>query len=613
MLEVFRGFGVPVAHEKTEGPATSIKFLRIEIDTVEEVCRLPADKVRDLETGLEGILGLRKIRLKQLQSVLGKLNFACRVLPMGQVFMRRLSLATVEIKEPYHFIRLTAERKEDVQMWVSFLKSFNGLGVPSKTDLKFRLLQLKCHFTWQLLEKDSDADELQESLDYQLVYLETKNKYMVYNLRAYIMHLKEDYTEAINNLKQAEKKIKESNSDATDKRFLVTFGNYAWVYYYLKQYDEAQKYIERIDQIYEKLKQASNGTENIAEIYGEEGWSLLTFCGQYYEKAKECFAKASELDPEEPEWHAGYAIAVYRLEGFHSKKCPASELKSLELLQNAVELGPKDASLKALLALKLQDFKREEEGEVYIKEALNQAPDLPYVLRYAAKFYRRAGHVDQALRLLYKAIDLIPTSGFLHHQLGLCYRRKMIDLKKTQERGTFQRRGMNTESIDEFTNKAIYHFEKVLEYKKTFVYAYSDLASMYCEIKDYKRAEETFQKVFQFPNLTDEEKQGLHQNYGRFQEYHMKSQAVAIKHYKECFQIKEPSLSRDNSEKALKRMAERKIRSYPPEAAGFALLGFVYKNKGQREDAIEYYEQALKYDRDNEEYLSELCELKLQI
>ncbi|KAM9323850.1 carbohydrate sulfotransferase 4-like [Gastrophryne carolinensis] len=71
MLEVFRAFGVPVAHDKTEGPATSIKFLGIEIDTVEGVCRLPADKVRDLETGLEGILGLRKIRLKQLQSVLG--------------------------------------------------------------------------------------------------------------------------------------------------------------------------------------------------------------------------------------------------------------------------------------------------------------------------------------------------------------------------------------------------------------------------------------------------------------------------------------------------------------------------------------------------------------
>ncbi|KAM9319605.1 uncharacterized protein PAF06_003991 [Gastrophryne carolinensis] len=114
MLEVFRGFGVPVAHEKTEGPASSIKFLGIEIDTVEGVCRLPADKVQDLETGLEGILGLRKIRLKQLQSVLGKLNFACRVLPMGRVFMRRLSLATVGIKEPHHFIRLTAELKEDV-------------------------------------------------------------------------------------------------------------------------------------------------------------------------------------------------------------------------------------------------------------------------------------------------------------------------------------------------------------------------------------------------------------------------------------------------------------------------------------------------------------------
>ncbi|KAM9324594.1 uncharacterized protein PAF06_000661 [Gastrophryne carolinensis] len=94
MLNVFGAFGVPVAHDKTEGPATVIKFLGIEIDTVRGVCRLPRDKIEDLVGGLEGALGVKKVTLVQLQSVLGKLNFACRVLPMGRVFTRRLSLAT---------------------------------------------------------------------------------------------------------------------------------------------------------------------------------------------------------------------------------------------------------------------------------------------------------------------------------------------------------------------------------------------------------------------------------------------------------------------------------------------------------------------------------------
>ncbi|KAM9319925.1 uncharacterized protein PAF06_004366 [Gastrophryne carolinensis] len=127
MLDVFGVFGVPVAHDKTEGPATVMKFLGIEIDTVGRVCRLPRDKIEDLVGGLEGALGVKKVTLVQLQSLLGKLNFACRVLPMGRVFTRRLSLATAGVREPHHFIRLTAAMKEDIRMWLTFLESFDGL------------------------------------------------------------------------------------------------------------------------------------------------------------------------------------------------------------------------------------------------------------------------------------------------------------------------------------------------------------------------------------------------------------------------------------------------------------------------------------------------------
>ncbi|KAM9324247.1 LOW QUALITY PROTEIN: uncharacterized protein PAF06_000260 [Gastrophryne carolinensis] len=126
MLSTFDSFGVPVASEKTEGPRTCMSFLGIEIDSQAGVCRLPLVKVRDLLQELQGALLVKKVTLRQLQSVLGKLNFACKVLPIGRVFSR-LSLATAGIKEAHHFIRLTGGLKEDLRMWVSFLSSFNGL------------------------------------------------------------------------------------------------------------------------------------------------------------------------------------------------------------------------------------------------------------------------------------------------------------------------------------------------------------------------------------------------------------------------------------------------------------------------------------------------------
>ncbi|XP_069835190.1 interferon-induced protein with tetratricopeptide repeats 5-like [Dendropsophus ebraccatus] len=292
----------------------------------------------------------------------------------------------------------------------------------SEEALKTHLLQLKCHFTWELLVKHT---ELEDRLNDQVTFLVTKNKYMVYNLLAYMMHLKGDYPKAIAILEKAEEMIKENYPDGTDHRYLVTYGNYAWVFYYFNQYEESQKYIDKVEQIHKELKDTSDR----AEIYGEKAWALLTFSADHYEEAKQCFEKALELEPEDPEWNSGYATAVYRLEGFNGRQCPASECRSIELLERAVEKNPNDAVVKALLALKLLDLNRSDEGKTYIEEALEQAPSSPYVLRYVAKFYRRAGMVDEALRVLETAINLTPTSGFLHYQIGLCYRKKYLTKK----------------------------------------------------------------------------------------------------------------------------------------------------------------------------------------
>ncbi|XP_044153978.1 interferon-induced protein with tetratricopeptide repeats 5-like [Bufo gargarizans] len=477
-----------------------------------------------------------------------------------------------------------------------------------KGTLKLRLLQLKCHFTWKLLLEDTDPDELADRLYDQLTFLVTKNKYMVYNLLAYVMHLKGDNTQAIAHLEQAEEMIKENNPTGTDQKYLVTYGNYAWVFYYLNQYEDSQKYIDKVEKIYKELKD----TTDVAEMYGEKAWSLLHFGGRYYEEAKQCFLKALELEPEDPEWNSGFAVVVYRLESFDGRKCPASECKSLELLERAVEKNPNDAVVKSLLALKLQDLNRTDEGKIYIEKAINQAPSSPYLLRYVAKFYRRARMADDALCVLQTAVDLIPTSAFLHHQIGLCYRQKYFNDKwRFGNRNRYMSQ-TETEKLNDLLQNTLFHLEKAVEYKKTFVYAYVDLAKMYFAATKIKKAEDTFKTVMAFTTLTDEEKQQIYYNYGRFKEY-MSSESEAINYYKKCVQIIVCTIQRDLGEKSLKRIAEKKIQNDILDAEGFALLGFVHKMNGEMNDAIDCYEKALESDPHNAEYVSELCELKLAI
>lgn len=124
--QVAADFGVPLAPGKTEGPSTVLSFLGIVIDTDKMECRLPEDKLSALRVEVERAARLRKIKLRELQSLLGKLNFACRIIPMGRIFNRRLAAATAGVFAPHHYVRLGAELRGDLRVWASFLECFNG-------------------------------------------------------------------------------------------------------------------------------------------------------------------------------------------------------------------------------------------------------------------------------------------------------------------------------------------------------------------------------------------------------------------------------------------------------------------------------------------------------
>ncbi|KAM8945728.1 uncharacterized protein RCH25_049052 [Pelodytes ibericus] len=119
-------FGVPLAADKTEGPRTCLSFLGLEIDSLAGECRLPQDKLAALRDGVAEMQRAKKVTLRQMQSLLGRLNFASRVIPMGRVFSRSLSRATAGVLAPHHLIRITKPLREDLEIWDTFLLHFNG-------------------------------------------------------------------------------------------------------------------------------------------------------------------------------------------------------------------------------------------------------------------------------------------------------------------------------------------------------------------------------------------------------------------------------------------------------------------------------------------------------
>ena len=118
--------GVPLAPEKTMGPSSVLPFLGITLDTVRMEARLPDDKITKCRGLLHEFNKKTKLTLKELQSLLGILNFACSVIVPGRPFLRRTIDLTIGIARPHHHIRLTKEAKLDMLVWSDFLCKFNN-------------------------------------------------------------------------------------------------------------------------------------------------------------------------------------------------------------------------------------------------------------------------------------------------------------------------------------------------------------------------------------------------------------------------------------------------------------------------------------------------------
>ncbi|XP_018418338.1 PREDICTED: interferon-induced protein with tetratricopeptide repeats 5-like, partial [Nanorana parkeri] len=467
-----------------------------------------------------------------------------------------------------------------------------------KNSLKDRLLELKCHFTWNLCGEDVDIDSVEERLNDQVVFLPDAYNHRKYNILAYLKHLKGDHDEALLQLQKAEAEIPASStSKDTDVKRVVTYGNFAWVYYHQNQVDKGFTYAEKVQTILQKYESPAMQKTLLLDIYSEQGWTYMSFTGNYYQRAAECFEKALELDPEDPELNSGYALAVYRMEGFAFLSKPAN--KSVPLLERAVQLNPSDTVVKVLLALKYIDLKNCRQATLLVEQALQQQPESPYVLRYVAMFYKRSGNIGKAIEVFKKVDSLTPNSSAIHLQLGKCYKIFI-----------YKHRGLDGQPNGEAISNAMFHSKKAVELNKSNVAAYILLADIYVKANKYQKAEEEFGKALTVNNIKCEEKQELHLRWAQYFMRSRKSESEAVKHFKEVIEIQNQTIFREDAIRALKRLAETMISQNPKDATGYGLLGFIHQQERQDVAALKNYEKAHLLDPDSEEYLDAFAALK---
>ena len=126
-IELCNMLGFPVAQNKVEGPVTTITFLGLELDSVNQQVRLPQPKLCRIKNMIRKWLNHRTVSKRQLQRLLGHLHHAAAVVKPGRSFTFHLIQAMKRLNRPSHKTRLGPEAQADIAWWDLFLDQWNGV------------------------------------------------------------------------------------------------------------------------------------------------------------------------------------------------------------------------------------------------------------------------------------------------------------------------------------------------------------------------------------------------------------------------------------------------------------------------------------------------------
>ena len=129
LRSVFWRLGVSIAEHKTAGPSSKITFLGVEIDSQQLTLRLPEEKLTELRALVPLWLYKKVAVARDLKSVVGKLENACKVVRPGRSFLRRMLDLLRGVHSNRRLIRLSEVFRSDLMWRHTFLEVWNGVSM----------------------------------------------------------------------------------------------------------------------------------------------------------------------------------------------------------------------------------------------------------------------------------------------------------------------------------------------------------------------------------------------------------------------------------------------------------------------------------------------------
>ncbi|KAM4617725.1 interferon-induced protein with tetratricopeptide repeats 5-like [Discoglossus pictus] len=310
-------------------------------------------------------------------------------------------------------------------------KSKDGRDMLESTSLQDRLKKLECQFTWDNEEgEDVNINHILLTLEVKIKHTTYQNHSTLYNLKAFLLQHQQRSGEALQCLEEAEELVSRDDANFT-KRILATYGNYAWIYYQLDNFQKVETYLENINRICLALKSGSDYSTETAEMYTEQGWSLLAKGLSNGRQAKRCFTKALETYPDDNNLRDGLAYSYYGC----AKHYDENIHDAISHLQEIVRRDPRNWEAKVYLADLLLKTNNEESKEMaleLIEDDLVECNN-PEILRIFAQFYTILSR-EKRIDILNRAINIAPDYYHLLGDLANTYGHQAYELRASEEK-----------------------------------------------------------------------------------------------------------------------------------------------------------------------------------
>ena len=128
LRNTLKEIGAVEAENKAVLPTTRLEFLGTTVDTVKMTIEVSPHRMIELDKELTDWTNKKTATKKQLQSLIGKLNFVTNCVRPGRIFLSRLIQALKQFQDRCKNT-VTHEIRKDVQWWKHFLPEYNGVSI----------------------------------------------------------------------------------------------------------------------------------------------------------------------------------------------------------------------------------------------------------------------------------------------------------------------------------------------------------------------------------------------------------------------------------------------------------------------------------------------------